>query len=350
MKTIIAIKGHVTRSKEVIEILEMMGGENKEEIWGYNPDVAYYICDDNIIRCGCLTNIYPNIYKCIVYTLEEFLEKYPYKVGDKVTLDKWPCTITGMSWEYDDIIYYVQGSDFSKGVYSKDKDLQPYKEEEPMEVKRIAIVGHKTRGKEVIEILEMLGGINTYKYSGENEEICFAIGGTTKMIYYDRISDCYGDESGLVFTLEEFLEKYPYKVGDRVRIPEYESEVCINKMLWNGNEVLYEVVVDDEVERYSAEELNEFNEPNKEEIITIDDFKANTKEWLIDKLHDMVISKAIKTIGDIHEELHKPQYPKTYIECAKILDCFSAAYIDGYKNELLEKLQELGILLITENM
>lgn len=39
----------------------------------------------------------------------------------------------------------------------------------------------------------------------------------------------------------------------------------------------------------------------------------------------------------------KPKYPKTYIECAKTLDCFSAMHIDGYKNELLEKLQELLI-------
>lgn len=37
------------------------------------------------------------------------------------------------------------------------------------------------------------------------------------------------------------------------------------------------------------------------------------------------------------------QYPKTYIECAKILNCFSTSHIDGYKNELLEILQELLI-------
>ena len=63
------------------------------------------------------------------FTLEEFLEKFPYKVGDKVTLDKYPCVIIGMNWDCDDIIYYVKGMDFSKGVYSTDKDLQPYKEE-----------------------------------------------------------------------------------------------------------------------------------------------------------------------------------------------------------------------------
>jgi hypothetical protein len=39
----------------------------------------------------------------------------------------------------------------------------------------------------------------------------------------------------------------------------------------------------------------------------------------------------------------KPKYPKTFVECAKILDCFCTAYIDGYKCELLENLQELII-------
>lgn len=182
---------------------------------------------------------------------------------------------------------------------------------------QLAIRGHATRGEEVIEILEMLGGKNSYEYSGNCIEIHYYI---ANEIYSTRISPI-NKNIFMCFTLEKFLEKFPYKVGDRVRIPEYESEVCINKMLWNGNEVLYEVVVDDEVERYSAEELNEFNEPNKEETVTIDDFKANTKEWLIDKLHNMVISKAIKTIGDIHEELHKPQYPKTYDECVNMFNC-----------------------------
>ena len=79
------------------------------------------------------------------------------------------------------------------------------------------------------------------------------------------------------------------------------------------------------------------------ETISIDDFKANTKEWLIDKLESMSKDNALQAICNIHDKLHKQKYPKTYIECAKILDCFSASYIDGYKNELLEKLQELLI-------
>jgi hypothetical protein len=215
MNTVLAIKGHKTRDNEVIEILEMLGGENEEGLWGDNPNVAYYICDDNIIRCDWRIN---------GYTLEEFLEKYPHKVGDKVTLDKWPCTITGMSWEYDDIIYYVQGSDFSKGVYSKDKDLQPYKEETVEERK-----------------------------------------------YADLRLDVDQDDK---LATEATID------GKKITPPE---NYLIGKVTTVDNGLLVEFVK------------------------------------------------------------KRPQLPKTYEECAKILECFSAYNIDGYKNELLVKLQELLI-------
>lgn len=39
----------------------------------------------------------------------------------------------------------------------------------------------------------------------------------------------------------------------------------------------------------------------------------------------------------------QPKYPKTFVECAKILDCLCAAHIDGYYCGLLENLQELLI-------
>ena len=39
----------------------------------------------------------------------------------------------------------------------------------------------------------------------------------------------------------------------------------------------------------------------------------------------------------------KPKYPNTFVECAKILDCFCAAHIDGYYCRLLEDLQALLI-------
>ena len=139
----LAIKGHKSRGEEVIEILGILGGSNAFGHIGNNPCAIYYIDENykNFITCSEAKKVCD----CIIFTLEEFLEKFPYKVGDKVTLDKFPCTIKGMSWDCDDVIYYVQGVDFSKGVYSTDKDLQPYKEE--------TMKKHRTQ-KEINEYLQ----------------------------------------------------------------------------------------------------------------------------------------------------------------------------------------------------
>lgn len=124
----LAIKGHPKRGNEVIEILEMLGGRNLSLLFG-DSALYYAINREGIISTHCEEQV-------IQFSLEEFLEKFPYKVGDKVTLDKYPCVIIGMNWDCDDIIYYVKGMDFSKGVYSTDKDLQPYKEETMEEDKK----------------------------------------------------------------------------------------------------------------------------------------------------------------------------------------------------------------------
>ena len=78
----LAIKGRTTRGKEVIQLLEMLGGSNG---FGYvcnNPFAIYYIDEKykNFITCFSAKKVCD----CAIYTLEEFLEKYPYKVGDKV--------------------------------------------------------------------------------------------------------------------------------------------------------------------------------------------------------------------------------------------------------------------------
>ena len=73
----IAILGHPTRGKEVIQLLEMLGANRL----GYKDTfVGFYY----YIECGaiCSSDEYPTY--STIFTLEEFLEKYPYKVGDKV--------------------------------------------------------------------------------------------------------------------------------------------------------------------------------------------------------------------------------------------------------------------------
>lgn len=94
MKKKLAIKGHPTRGKEVIELLEMLGGKNAEGFIGTDLDELYTIEGNYIIQAYDWNN-------CACFTLEEFLEKYPYKVGDKVIVNN--CSylqlIIGMKWE-----------------------------------------------------------------------------------------------------------------------------------------------------------------------------------------------------------------------------------------------------------
>ena len=113
----LAIKGHPTRGKEIITLLEMMGGYKDtllkdEDI--YDDNYFYFIlAEENSVIDG-----YPLKYKdkvdedYVIFTLEEFLERFPYKVGDEFgyAYDK----ITEMFWdEEDEIVYY-------KTEYSRD--------------------------------------------------------------------------------------------------------------------------------------------------------------------------------------------------------------------------------------
>ena len=127
----LAIKGNYTRGKEVIKLLEMLGGNNTNNLDGSYEPSAYTIYnsyDADIYCLGAISEDY------IVFTLEDFEEKFPYNVGDKVTLDNKLCTIIWMCWECDNIYYQVQETNgmFTKKVAANelkpiDKTKFPYK-------------------------------------------------------------------------------------------------------------------------------------------------------------------------------------------------------------------------------
>ena len=74
----IAIQGHPTRGKEVIQILESLGGINDGLHEGNNPN-CYYELHGNIIWCVSTKGI-----NFKYYTLEEFEKEFPFKIGDRV--------------------------------------------------------------------------------------------------------------------------------------------------------------------------------------------------------------------------------------------------------------------------
>lgn len=243
--------------------------------------------------------------------------------------------------------------------------------------KILAIKGHTTRGKEVIEIFELLGGKNYYNFNGNHDSSVYYIRNDSS---YNNVIDYWEGNypiDFMIFTLEQFLEKFPYKIGDRVRVPEYESEVCISKMYWDGNEVQYEVVTD-EVEWYSAKELLEWNAIDLVErhyAKQCDDMGKTVLKTLFMLGHTLIPNKMDDKLEyeiidgyefdrvDNNKIILKPinpKYPKTYDECCEILSIPTyyklkySTYEHGYHEYttskklglLQDKLNILGKLLI----
>ena len=106
----LAIRGHSTRGKEVIEILEMMGGKNIHKYDVIRDDYVYFLSEKGSILAIPHCNIH--LFDCVIFTLEEFLEKYPFKVGDKVFLydNITEGCVTGMKWDEGTVKYCVYTS------------------------------------------------------------------------------------------------------------------------------------------------------------------------------------------------------------------------------------------------
>ncbi len=228
----------------------------------------------------------------------------------------------------------------------------------------LAIKGHPTRGKEVIEILEMLGGKTRRVYTGTEGNWIYTL--KNGNIIGDFL--CDGDNC-IIFTLEEFLERFPYKVGDKVKTI-YGKIGIISKPIWSNRDecIRYELEADTD-SFYFVNELQPYKEETMEEQKAIPpymDYDVRTEKDMEEKLlnaetyfkiwnktdngYEVVVNDnyELKQI-DNHFYIKKkqPQYPKTYEECCKVLFPNSIAIgkvlTSGYNCELLKKFGELLI-------
>ena len=143
-----------------------------------------------------------------------------------------------------------------------------------------------------------------------------------------------------VFTLEEFLEKYPFKIGDFVRIPEYESEVRICKMKWCklSEHIEYLVYRNDDEEWYTAEELLDYNDNPNEIPKNKEEKKINQMSLAncdLDEVEIVLGDKFELKIedGKYYAVRKKLTYPKTYNECYSILNDFNFPNPEKYDFE-----------------
>lgn len=173
----------------------------------------------------------------------------------------------------------------------------------------LAIKGHAALGNEVVEILEMLGGKNVADYNGTSIRSYYFLNDNIICSSYDSVKAPSID----YYTLEEFLEKFPYRVGDKVKIAETGKIVSIEDMSWKNErgEVVYETCYNNDcVAFYSAIELQPYKEEPEEtmeDIIKIDIPKGYEFAGVDDDEQKVVFTKILS------------KYPKTYEECCEVL-------------------------------
>lgn len=183
---------------------------------------------------------------------------------------------------------------------------------------QLAIRGHATRGKEVIEILEMLGGENEYKLNGCNIECAYykknGVIYNTSPVFLNNIK---------LLTLENFLEKFPYKVGDKVHNIIHNENQTITDLVWEEGEVLYqtnnnEYVYVNYLQPYKEETMEE---KENSVVVNIEHKQLKVNSLMFDKTQLVINDKyELKQERDAYYIVRKqPQYPKTYKECCEVL-------------------------------
>lgn len=180
---------------------------------------------------------------------------------------------------------------------------------------KLAIKGHPTRGRDIIQLLEMLGGRNSNNCTGQYINRIYFM---NKYGYIESTDDIKLQLYCATYNLEEFEEKFPYKVGDKVLYKIYGIYSKIKSMLWNvEKEQVFYHLDSNKLFVATADELKPYKEENMEE----------PKELLIgftkDKDGNMVLNThkdyEIKEVDGKFMLLKKKlQYPKTYEECFNI--------------------------------
>lgn len=215
---------------------------------------------------------------------------------------------------------------------------------------RLVLKGHPTKGKEVVELLEMLGAKS--QYTGTFKGFCYWIedGQVTS-------SDVLPKDS-IIFSLEEFEEKFPYKVGDTVACYVgiiLEKEIhTITGMRWDSDKcrILYYLdnfdVIDVESILYRTECKIEQSKNKRMKDMDSKSYGTATIKCIQENG-----SKDIELIIPYNQEIvnidgryilrdKKPQYPKTYKECCEVLGLNTMTNdAQGYKEDLIIRFQEL---------
>lgn len=196
--------------------------------------------------------------------------------------------------------------------------------------KKLAIKGDKERGHEVIALLEMLGGVNRWKASGNIEKAYYSISNGV-ILYGPQI-----EKDTVIYTLEEFLKKYPFKVGDKVMCKHGGDLLTIKSMEWSVDCETMVYDFKDAVIVLAAEDMKVVDDTSLKigkSTNTGIEFDLTKYDYEVRDGKLMIIEK-------------KPLYPKltNLTECKEILgEKNMYQSVSGYKGEILTNFQLLFI-------
>lgn len=276
----LAIKGHPTRGKEVIELLEMMGGNNIHNLSGNDIYSCYFIKGfKNEIREELYVFSNENIY---YFTLEEFLEKYPFKIGDKVIdkADGCPGVVCEMKWDEDvsDMKYCVAfGNGIDFGWFANDS-IEFCKENKNLEEKQTK--------RDIDKVVF-------------RKEFCECCGSQICSGQDDELEDCENfknlmDNSGTPFVKN-------YKIGPKSKLPSKYYEDKMEKIKSKQEYDELKMPLDDKEKKFPPFEPM-FKMNDELEYMVPDGYEISEAS------KDKVFIKPIKS-----------KYPKTYGECCDAL-------------------------------
>lgn len=207
---------------------------------------------------------------------------------------------------------------------------------------QLAIRGHATRGNEVIEILRMFGGKLGELYLGNVITGGYYIDSNGHINCRD--TDIFDD--AIIYTLDEFLEKFPYKVGDKVKFNEYTDIYTIFKMIWDTklDDVIFQFTESgDNWWHKDGLQLCKKVEPMKRKIESIEIIESHCADEVKIEF-DRSKYEMVKREEGYYVVKKQPQYPKTFIEVLNFWHPdrqIEDDYQRCYKKDLLEKFQDL---------
>lgn len=189
----------------------------------------------------------------------------------------------------------------------------------------LAIKGHKTRGRDVITFLEMLGGHNMLDCGGYYEHYYYFIDyNSLKWIYY---TDTLPTDKQ-VYSLDEFEKTFPYKIGDTVVLEEKKIfkitdaywESLTDDIFYNGVSIEYPYVRFSNISKdllrpYNPEPVEPSPDKAKAPSLEGQDYSEGRCSYKIpegfefDKVEN----------GEIILKPKKKALPKTYEVCCEVI-------------------------------